>query len=142
MFAGISNSEFFRGELANSLLHLHIYNSLIRAVKPRSVFILPYSSGTSRSMEQASISEGVPTFTLTVAGLPPHARGISWVNPNVNYLVPGSQARDSLVTMGHSKEKIIQTGNPIYDPILKSGTTISREIIKKLKLQRGKKLYS
>lgn len=140
LFAGTSNSEFFCRELANSLQHFHIYNSLIRMVKPQSVFILPYSSGTSRSMEQAAISEDVPVFTLTVAGLPPHARGVSWVDPNVNYLVPGSQARDSLVAMGHSEEKIIQTGNPIYDPILNSRTTISHEIVKKLKLHNGKKV--
>ena len=77
LFAGISNSEFFRGELANSLLHLHIYNSLIRAVKPRSVLYC-LTRLVHHVQWSKPLYEGVPTFTLTVAGLPPHARGISW----------------------------------------------------------------
>ena len=137
-YNGIINEKM--SKIFRFLAMLEISLEIFKKIETKSAVIAFDGNSMGNSITLAAKNQNVKSYSICSLYILPHA--IMKLNFLTDFiLVYGMHAYETLIRLGYSPEKIIITGNVMYDYFKKIDFKESKkELIKKLKLEQDKPL--
>jgi len=112
------NDAFF-SEIVEKFKITQFFSEIIPVLKPRSIFVMPAGIDDSEILCNLGDNYGIKTVTTIASSVTSNIRSILH-NTTKIIACYGEQAREAYQKLGYKNNRLVLTGNPIYDNIKKS----------------------
>jgi len=132
--------NYFINQSLKAMSILIICEHILSQFKIRSTVALAAGEMLENISLQISKKHKIANFSLLPLIIPPNAILADWFHAD-KIFVAGKNGIDSLTSLGYDENKLIMTGNPLYDYTVKIDTKKSKsKLEKEVKIESSKKL--
>jgi len=132
--------NYFINQSLKAMSILIICEHILSQYKIRSTVALAEGEMLENISLQISKKHNIANFSLLPLIIPPNAILADWFHAD-KIFVAGKNGIDSLTSLGYDENKLIMTGNPLYDYTIKIDTKKSKsKLEKEVKIESSKKL--
>jgi hypothetical protein len=116
---GLADSEQMERAVARGLRVGTAFAALFEECRPRSVFVMPQSSDLADQVRPAARRAGIPVISSPPVTIAPHRRSVPWWDADF-ICCYGRQCTEAFTTLGFDPRRLLLTGNPAFDDLVRS----------------------
>ncbi|GEM_PF-3089538 len=111
-------NDAFHSELTRNCKVIEFFKKVISEVNPVSIFVMPDGTDFSTIMCAVARKGGIQTSTTVAAVVAPSIRSITPHSADLIFSY-GEQCNEAFLKMNYDKNRLVLTGNPFFDKIMK-----------------------